>query len=444
MAKSVATSFDMCYGCGFCKVVCPRAAIDYLYKNNDFVYAYKRLEKCVRCNLCHCICPSRGWENVHILRSESLFEVSEGLNPFEEVCFCNSNEINIRKNGTSGGMVTAVLKYLLESSIIEGVLLPKYDNRLGAKYELMTTIDEVISSQKSKYFCIPFDYPLDKIARYRKLAIVGLPCHLEALNNVFQIKPELKQILHFKIGLFCGHVQKKIFYQHLLKKERLNFHEVKKLDFRPGEWWKYDYFSVSTDRGIKTFQFRGNKYMAALIKSRLFSRSACAYCPDFTAKKSDISFGDGWHEKLKNNKEGFNYAIVRNKEAKKILEEMSTKGLVTIYRSDPKEFSGSDLLGNLLYKQLHIKKRISYLREKDKEALCGISSTGSLLDHFKISIYFRIKKIIELLEYRNILHYIWRLNYFVALIQIYLLRDVKVLRFLKKRSLQVFTKIEKK
>ncbi len=428
---TVATSYLMCYGCGVCKIVCPVGAVAYRIKQDDFRYALINHAKCINCGRCRGVCPSRGWRNNHLMHDKSLEETSKGLGPYHHLYFCHANDNALRKSGTSGGMVTAVLKYLLESRIIDGAVIPFYGGILNAKFRIATTIQQIIQQQKSKYFCIPFDVPIDEMLQYEKLAIVGLPCHLESLTNVCKFSPELGKMLYMKIGLFCGHVQKKIFYHHLLKTRNMKLKNIESLNFRPGEWWNLAYFNVQSNQGTQTWQFRGDEYVTALISSRLFSREACVYCPDFTARMADLSFGDGWHIKLKDEKEGYNYGIVRSDRAVKLFNEMKQKGVIKLESSSPEEYATSNLYGNLLYKQHRIRARLSYLRKKDWNVLKNIDEPHNWLDYFRFSIYFKVKTVAELLERANLLSFFPGIVLKIAKFERYFLREENIFKVFK-------------
>ena len=441
--KTVSTSKMMCYGCGFCKPICPVKAVkfheDNFSKNNkSFSHAYIDEKKCIECNLCHEICPSKGWRKSYIMKNQSIKEITKALQPFEELCFCHSTNKNIRRKGTSGGMATAILVYLLEKGVVEGVLMPSYDNLLGAKYKIIKTKEEIIQNQKSKYFCIPFDVSFDEIKKYKSLAFIGLPCHLESLTNVFKKKPKLSKIINFKITLFCAHVQNKIFYSHLLKKQKINPDELKRLDFRPDDWWNCDYFKIETNSKVETFPFRNDRYNALMIISNIFSRDACRFCPDFSGRNSDISLGDGWHNKLKGNKEGYNYAIIRTSFANKILNEMLKDKKIKKHPSNFLEFSKSNLINILKSKQYRIKERRTYLRKKDKEALKNFKYKSGFKNTLKTATYFKIKRFANFLQRKNILHKIPFLAYYLASAAIVLKNDFSVVTeyLLKKLKLK--------
>jgi len=433
----ISSSIITCYGCGVCKLVCPTDAIQLYYKNNDFQYAYIDNEKCVKCKLCFYTCPSTAWKDVLIVDNHENTDIYKMLQPFHEIYFCHSNDPLIRKNGASGGMVATTLKYMLENKYIDGALIVGQNNKLEAHYKIVNSVDEIKLSQKSKYFCVPLDISFKTMKKYRSLAFVGLPCHLEALNNACLKVPSIKKIISYKIGLFCAHVQTKRFYRHLLKQEKMQVEKLTQFEFRTGDWWKYNYFRASTNEKRKTWSFREDKYLRSLIVSRLLSREACLFCPDFMGSKSDISFGDGWHPKFEGSKNGFNYSIIRSKKGFELFELLKSKKIVTAIPSNPTEFYETNLFNTFMYKHFGIKKRLCYLRRKDKKGLSNINSSDSNVDFFKTYFYFKIKHWAVKLEDANILHKFPFVTYLLSLTGIYMLRDISLISFIKSK---VFSK----
>ena len=355
MFKLVTSLPELCYGCGICKCACPSNAIELLYNDNGFSHAVINTDKCDECNLCKNICPSYEW-NVNFMKDKN--DVKNSLLPFYEMFFAYSNNDKIRYNGASGGCLTTILKYLFDTEKIDGVISPYYYGPLKAEYKILNSLDEILSQQKSKYFCIPFDIPLKEIQKYKNLAFIGLPCHLEAINKW----KKLNKLIKYKFGLYCGHVQNKNFYYHL----GVN-NETDQLHFRPGDWWNLDYFITVNKKGKeKIYPFRNDQYIHKLITSRAFSRDGCLYCPDFMATKSDISFGDGWHNKWKDDKMGYNHIIIRTDTGKKLYKELINKNLISFIPSDVKEFKKSSLYGGIVYKHYMAPKRVTYLKMKNE------------------------------------------------------------------------------
>ncbi len=85
-------SNNKCNGCMSCLDICPREAI-HIEKSLKSYNAHIDMEKCIACGLCHNVCPNNASCLAH---------------PPQMWCQGWSNDLEIRKNGSSGGVATAL------------------------------------------------------------------------------------------------------------------------------------------------------------------------------------------------------------------------------------------------------------------------------------------------------------------------------------------------
>lgn len=102
----------LCQSCGMCEGICPTRAVVCL---PDFTKQYvPKLdqEKCIGCMQCMDACPVR----VNQTESPSV------IGPYYQILLCKSLNKEYVKNGSSGGAVTAFLKYGIECGFFEEVV----------------------------------------------------------------------------------------------------------------------------------------------------------------------------------------------------------------------------------------------------------------------------------------------------------------------------------
>ncbi len=244
----------LCYGCGVCAANCPQNAIDLKMRDNDVSFALIDTSKCNNCSICKRICPSNGWDDVHILSDYSKSEYDLCLQPYLELGFGYSINCDLREYGASGGMASSILLYLLEKNMVDGVIVPQETGILNCEYQITKNKLDIIKAQRSKYFQIPLDIPAKEIKKYKNLVLIGLPCHIEAINRAIIEDPDLRCI-KYKISLFCAHNPYKVFYDYLFKKNDIIKSEITKIEFRPRPWWKCDFFHAFTKDKKYTFPF---------------------------------------------------------------------------------------------------------------------------------------------------------------------------------------------
>jgi coenzyme F420 hydrogenase subunit beta len=378
----------LCYGCGVCAAFCPESAITIERKNNDIECAVVDETKCSGCGVCKNICPVNGWETIHFPKFISRAGIEECLYPYEDIGICYSRNPQFRRGGSSGGVTTALLDYLLEKKEIEGAIVVKQGDILRGEAYVATTRDEIVRSQKSKYLMVSYEEAVRKIRDYKSLAVVGLPCHLEAIRRAALVFPEIGKIVKFKFSLLCATNNSIDFYYYLMKTRLVDRGDVTKVEFRPGDWWNCTFFSVYCKDGSREDYPLGEGLVPGLIRGRLMVRNACLLCPDFAGYSSDISLGDAWFPAFKGDQDGYNFCVVRNTKGKNLIEALSKEKMISYKTIDIDDFFYSSLLWPLAYKHIGIRGRVGLLKLLKRDVPGNIPRTsGSLSKLNAANIY---------------------------------------------------------
>src|SRR4030043_382689 len=115
------------------------------------------------------------------------------------------NDEEIRRGSSSGGIVTQLLVYALEKGIIDGALVVrmKKDKPLEPEPFIARSREEIISASKSKYCPVAANVVLKAILSEKgRVAVVGLPCHINGIRKAESALPELKKKIVLHVGLF--------------------------------------------------------------------------------------------------------------------------------------------------------------------------------------------------------------------------------------------------
>ena len=117
-------------------------------------------------------------------------------------------DAEVRTRSASGGLISAALIHLLETGRVQGVLVCRLgvkDGSLKARPFIAVNREEVLASAGSIYLEVNPLSDLGKVRAFEgRLAMVGLPCHLEMLARLAKREPGIKDKIGFTIGLFCG------------------------------------------------------------------------------------------------------------------------------------------------------------------------------------------------------------------------------------------------
>lgn len=315
--------FNLCTMCGTCEALCPNNAIKMRINKEKGIYLPK-VDKnaCNSCEICCKICP--GYEiDFKLLNNEIYGKAPENILVGNYInCYVGySNNQEVRYNSSSGGLVTETLIFAIEKELIDGVLVTRMDKKDPLKPEpfIARTKEEIVEASGSKYCPVPANVALKEILESKeneRFAVVGLPCHIHGLLKAKTLNNNLKNKIILTIGLFCAGSKSYLGTEFILKKNRINPNNVKKINYR-GMGWPGKLRIELKDKiiDIPMDQYYNNQFCA-------FTPWRCTLCPDHTCELADISFGDAWLPEFKNDKKGKSIVVSRTNLSKKILEDM--------------------------------------------------------------------------------------------------------------------------
>lgn len=352
---------DLCAGCGTCVAMCPFNAIE-LHRNNDG--SYKPLvesEKCKLCGTCFRVCPGAG------IDSEVLNKFVFSQNATDELLgdslgfyLGRSMDKNILKAAASGGLISSLLVFALEETIIDGALLVRMSSHNPVEPEIFIarTREEILSAAQSKYVPVPLNSKLEEIIETDgKFAVVGLPCHMHGIRKAEMMNEKLRNKIKLHLGLMCVHTLNIDALEFLSKKFKIKTENVKEIKFREGEWPGHITFKLYRGKDI-TIPFTR---LSLFFNTYIFTPHRCLQCSDFINEFSDISFGDAHSEKDKINRRGESLIVTKTTIGEQLLQKAKTKGIIEIVEVDREEVLKAQRVG-LFFKKKTIGQRIKMLK----------------------------------------------------------------------------------
>lgn len=318
----------ICCGCGGCVIVCPKNCIS-IIEGRHFNYANLDNKNCVNCGLCLRICPSNNLLTPELQSSKAADNKNLSYN-----CYLTySCDSNIRKDGASGGFVTALLISLLRNKDIDGAIVVRADKDNPIRFEsfLAGGIDELFKSMGSCYspvsVCLALRTVLEKPGKY---AFVGKPCEVYALKNLQNVIPVLKERIKFVIGLFCAQTPSRSRTYELIEHYGVNPSDITKLKYR-GNGWPGKFVIQGSNKELVNAPYL--KAWRFLASGRIAIR--CLLCFDKFSEMSDLSVGDPRGEKFEDNdKNGKTVVVVRNETGKHLLEIVGNRGDIVLESYD--------------------------------------------------------------------------------------------------------------
>ncbi len=252
------------------------------------------------------------------------------IGKFEKCHIGYSNSKDIRENAASGGIVTTLLLYLLEKGHIQGAFVSKQsmvDGKVSAKSFIATSSEEILDCMTSIYVEFPLAKYFKEMLDFEgRLAIVALPCHLEALEKYIAIHPELKEKIFMKIALFCSGTPSPELIGKVLLKNGIEPSDVDRIYFRKGHWRGRTHVTLK-DGTDKSFSYLYNICTYRNLYFHFLTR--CFSCSNHFGYASDISCGDVWLKEMKSNPIKHTGFITKNIKALNIINSMTAEGFLT-------------------------------------------------------------------------------------------------------------------
>lgn len=287
----------------------------------------------------------------------------------------------IRSNAASGGEITALLCYALESGYIDGALVSKtyFDNgELKINTWIATTASEIMAASSSIYMDFPILKSMDLIRAFDgKVAVVAVPCMIRAISALCKNDKVLGEKIVLKMGLYCSGNHNSYPTLLSLKKCGISTDNAERLYYRRGHW-RGQSVVLYNDGSEKYFSY--TKSICAYKNAYYFEKSSCMVCQDQFACDADISFGDIWLKEMKSNPVKHSSCVIRTERAKE-LYEAAVRDNVLI----ESHLSGRDLIRSqkraLVFKYSCAPTKIKYYFKKKNAKLDLEASDKCRLNH---------------------------------------------------------------
>lgn len=260
----------------------------------------------------------------------------------------------IRLEGASGGVITRVLQYLLETKRIDAAVLAKQGvpEPMQASAVLAHTPSEILDCAGSVYFHVPMITSISKFEPGKRYAIVCTPEQSATIRALQQNGDERALQIVCILGPYTGTALTPQALSYYLKSNKIDkSDEVTSVKWRAGEWPGYLEILTRSGKVLRSPKVYYNFLIPFFITNT--SLLSMDFCNEF----ADLAVGDAWSPKFENAKQGgVSILVTRTKEMESIVREMESKGLLTLTVEDP--LKAGDMHGHML----DFKKRGGHLR----------------------------------------------------------------------------------
>ena len=329
-SETIETVVDsgLCTSCGTCVSICPAKAIKMEETPSGFLIAQVIPDLCTNCGLCAKICPGLHLEPGVLPKDTDPF-----TGPILAVYCGYAADSDIRRQAQSGGMVTALLGYLLDVGQINKALVTRMpeNGSLRPFSFFAKNQEELRQAQGSKYCPVAVNSALPRtFGGGDSVAVVGIPCQIHGIRNAQTQNGSWKKHISLTIGLFCDRTFGYGAIDYLIDKVHLVPDKVKSFQFRntertnwPGNVYIRDKQGVDYDVS--------SKYRMECKDA--FTPARCRLCFDKMNILSDIAVGDAWG--VRESKKGFSTILVRTQRGLDVLQSAEKAGWVCLEKISP-------------------------------------------------------------------------------------------------------------
>jgi coenzyme F420 hydrogenase subunit beta len=337
----------LCLGCGACFSVCPEGKIRLVDVEDDGIRPFVEPDGCRSCGRCLEACPgiravSPGQGKIN--GTEGLVDKRWG--PFIEIWEGYAADPEVRFQGSSGGLCTALSLFCIDRGIAGGVLHIGADPEKPWKNRTVRSAvrEDLLARAGSRYApASPCEGFREIEAAKKGSVFVGKPCDVAGLRMAQAVRPQLADKTKLAIGFFCAGTPSTKGTLDLFKKYGVDPEETSAFRYR-GQGWP----------GMATAEFKNGVRLPLKLSYsdswgfvQKYRPFRCYLCPDLTAESADISVGDPWYRGIGESEPGRSLILVRTEVGREIFQQARYLGYVIAESADPSIIlrSQSSLLG---------------------------------------------------------------------------------------------------
>ncbi len=273
------------------------------------------------------VCPGKGASIARMGRE--LFGDAGNyrmeLGWYRGLAACHATDPQILERASSGGVMTDIARFLLETGRVDGVTVSRFTyGQHGPRTAsfLARDLDGLLAAQGSKYCPTTTNELVAACAKSgKRYLFLGTPCQVLALRLAQAREPRLRETFPLAMTNFCGGYRDFRDLDDLLERNGFESRDVVSFRFRgggqPGSL-------LATDSSGRTLTLPYPAYGRGSLLPKL---KRCVFCVDGTGLLADFACGDAWVNRFAN-KGGLPWSIVvtRSLAAQRLFEQIVGAG----------------------------------------------------------------------------------------------------------------------
>ncbi len=303
----------LCCGCGTCVAICPTSALAMTDTPAGLLVAQMPdASLCTRCGLCLSVCPGAMLTDKHNKPFEAISNPDRGT--IRASYWGWARSVDARLNAASGGVVTAIVRHLLETGSVQAALVTRWSPEDPLRHEAFVARapGELATSQKSRYCPVALNATLCELMDCNRVAVVGLPCHLHGIEHAARLL-DLPETI--RLGLFCERTLSTLLIDRLKSLAGVSG-RIARFDYKNkgDRGWPGD-VHVQPDNAAGIFLDRNERMR---LKDP-YTPVRCRLCFDKFNVLADIACGDGYG--APHSDEGVSAVLVRTERGEQVIAD---------------------------------------------------------------------------------------------------------------------------
>lgn len=284
-------SSGLCTGCGLCESVAPKGVV--AMQMSPLGYLRPMVNGALTANSEKAIaatCPG-----VQVAHEKGIKHYDTNWGPLLKVQVGHAIDPEVRRMGSSGGVISALCIHLLESKAVDFVaqIAVSSTNPITNELQISRTRADVIRAAGSRYApSAPLRSLRDLLETGERFAFVGKPCDVAALRAYLRENPGAKSQVKYLLSFMCAGVPSQKATLDVVR--AMGGDPAKLASFRyRGDGWPGMARAVQTDGAAFEMDYNGS--WGNILGKQLQFR--CKVCADGTGEFADVVCADAWYGK---------------------------------------------------------------------------------------------------------------------------------------------------
>lgn len=313
----------LCLGCGLCETIAGREKCEMVISEAGFYRPhFKEAISKEENQLIVSSCPGVSVEgDGHTGIWGNVLDVTESW----------STDPVLRKKSATGGVISALAIYLLESRKVDAILQVglKEGNWLHNELLVSRNKEDVFRNAQSRYApALVFDKIKDILdAGSEVFGFIGKPCDIAGIKNFITLHPQYQDRVKYTLAIFCAGIPSYNATATLVANAEKDIDPIS-LKYR-GDGWPGEFEARFPDG--QSFKTSYNDSWGKVLGRTLGIR--CKICPDGIGLLADISTGDSWNTKDGypdfTDADGRNFCLIRTNDGKELYDAAVSSNYIT-------------------------------------------------------------------------------------------------------------------